>query len=277
MKVNRTPEEAGLRVLATADAECCCDEVADLPVLKAPWSGKERPVISAARRRRNKERHRRTRVTRAGRECQVRIVVPVKRMTRRGVIIYNGGSVRRIQIGETRSILMKRVVNAGRVVAEVGVRCVERKSVIARNGSSRILQRDVNSDRVSTISSKDLCCVLFEDSNDFACFSPVADVDDRGEYRLEYIPRIKNITSISGPAYRMTYPAYNVAAQKAATSRYDSHGSFVVHDIKPTSLFSGRRYGCECASPRVICGGVATSKGDFLCTITVDLCFDAAA
>ena len=26
----------------------------------------------------------------------------------------------------------------------------------------------------------------------------------------------------------------------------------------------------------MICGGVATSKGDFLCTITVDLCFAEA-
>lgn len=34
--------------------------------------------------------------------------------------------------------------------------------------------------------------------------------------------------------------------------------------------------GCECANALVICGGVATSKGDFLCTMMVERCFAVA-
>lgn len=49
---------------------------------------------------------------------------------------------------------MKRVVTAGRVVADVAVRWVERKSVRAKKGSRRILQRVVKIRRVSTISSR---------------------------------------------------------------------------------------------------------------------------
>lgn len=99
---------------------------------------------------------------------------------------------------------MKRVVKAGRVVADVGVRWVDRKSVIARKGSSRVLQREVNCASVSTISSSDLCCDDEDDSTEFERFSPVADVEDRGEYLLEYMPSIKKTTKINGPAYRMT-------------------------------------------------------------------------
>jgi hypothetical protein len=40
------------------------------------------------------------------------------------------------------------------VVAEVAVLWVERKSVKRRNGSSRMLQRDVKSFKLSTISSR---------------------------------------------------------------------------------------------------------------------------
>jgi hypothetical protein len=59
---------------------------------------------------------------------------------------------------------------------------------------------------------------------------------------------------------------YSTAAQKAATRRKLSHGSPVVHVIRPTSRFSGSRNGWLYASARVICGGVASSSGDFWCT-----------
>ena len=81
-------------------------------------------------------------------------MVPKVNMTRRVVRICNGGRVRRIHNGVTSNIRMKRVVKAGRVVADVGVRCVDRKSVRRRNGSSSRLHRVVNSLSVSTISSK---------------------------------------------------------------------------------------------------------------------------
>lgn len=69
-------------------------------------------------------------------------------------MMRRGGKVKAIQIGVTARIRTNRVVSAGRVVALVAVRCVDKKSVISRSGSSRILQRDVNSLRVSTISSR---------------------------------------------------------------------------------------------------------------------------
>ena len=49
---------------------------------------------------------------------------------------------------------MKRVVKAGRVVANVAVRCVERKSVREMKGSRRRLHLVVKMRRVSTISSR---------------------------------------------------------------------------------------------------------------------------
>lgn len=59
-----------------------------------------------------------------------------------------------IQSGRTNSIRTKSRVSAGRVVADVAVLCVERKSVRRRNGSSRMLHREVSNFSVSTISSK---------------------------------------------------------------------------------------------------------------------------
>lgn len=119
-------------------------------------------------------------VTRAGRECHVRIVVPVKRMMRLVVMMYRGGRVSAAQTGVTRRIRMKRVVRAGRVVAEVGVRCVLRKSVREMKGSRRMLQRLVSCCSVSTISSKDLWCSDEEEASEGtrlcpleSCFSPV--------------------------------------------------------------------------------------------------------
>lgn len=102
----------------------------------------------------------------------------------------------------------------------------------------------------------------------------MVDVEESGEYRLEYMPKMSRTTTMSGPAYRSMSPPYIVAAQKAATSRKDSQGSSVLHDSSPASLLSGSRNGCEYASARVICGGVATSKGDFLCTMMVERCFE---
>jgi hypothetical protein len=151
---------------------------------------------------------------------------------------------------------MKRTVRAGLVVADVAVRCVERKSVKRRNGSSRMLQRDVNSFRLSTISSRLLWCLMsLSDSALLCCFcpfSPVHPVDESGEYLRVYMPRIKPDTTMMGPAYRVTTSPYMTTAQKVATKRKLSHGSPVVHVNSPTSLFSGRMKGCEYASTRVI-------------------------
>lgn len=66
------------------------------------------------------------------------------------------GMVSKSHSGVIKKIRIKSVVNAGLVVADVGVRWVERKSVRRRNGSSKRLQRAVNSRSVSTISSRDL-------------------------------------------------------------------------------------------------------------------------
>lgn len=177
--------------------------------------------------------------------------------------------------GVTRRIRMNRVVNAGRVVADVGVLCVERKSVRRRKGSRRRLQRLVNSRNVSTISSSDLCCRRFPLSLGsllWPCFSPVWVVDESGEYLLEYIPIISPATKIIGPAHSMILLPYNTMAQKPATIRKLSHGSPVLHDKRPTNLFRGNKKGCEYARALVTCGGVAISRGDFLCTMMVDLC-----
>ena len=170
---------------------------------------------------------------------------------------------------------MNRVVNAGRVVAEVGVLCVERKSVKRRKGSRSRLQRLVNSRNVSTISSRDLCCRRFPlslGSRLWPCFSPVWVVDESGEYLREYIPIINPATKMIGPAHSMILLPYSTIAQKPATRRKLSHGSPVLHDKRPTNLFRGNRNGCEYARALITCGGVAISRGDFLCTMIVDLC-----
>ena len=126
-------------------------------------------------------------VTRAGRECHERMVVPVKRMMRLVVMMYRGGRVSATQSGVTRRMRMKRVVRAGRVVADVGVLCVLRKSVREMKGLRRMLQRLVSCCRVSTISSRLLWCGD-EDASEGTrlCplgsrFSPVREVEDRGE------------------------------------------------------------------------------------------------
>jgi hypothetical protein len=162
---------------------------------------------------------------------------------------------------------MKSTVNAGLVVADVAVLWVERKSVRRRKGSNSMLQREVNSLNVSTISSKLLWwAMLLSDSSrlcPFCPFSPVQPVDESGEYLREYMPSIRPATTMIGPAHLVTTSPYNTTAQNPATKRKLAHGSSVVHVKSPTSLVSGKRNGCEYASTRVICGGVATSNGDF--------------
>lgn len=93
--------------------------------------------------------------TRAGLECHERIKVPTTKTTRFVVIIRSGARVSVNQIGINISRRRNSAVNAGRVVAEVAVVCVLRKSVSLKRGSSRILQRDVKSWRAATISSSD--------------------------------------------------------------------------------------------------------------------------
>lgn len=173
-----------------------------------------------------------------------------------------------IQIGVTKSIRIRSVVRAGLVVAEVAVLCVERKSVSCRSGSRSTLHLEVNIFRVSTISSNVFWCFVFVISDStllwpFFCFSPVQPDDESGEYRREYIPSIKPITTTTGPANLIMTSPYNTVAQKLATSKKLSQGSSVVHVNNPTILLRGRRNGCEYAKARVICGGVAKSSGDF--------------
>jgi hypothetical protein len=170
-------------------------------------SATSKPVMIAVDLRTNLDRQRMVRVTRAGLECQLNITVPRKRMTRFVVMIYRGGRVRRIQTGVTSNIRINRVVSAGRVVAEVAVRCVDRKSVNLKNGSSKMLHLDVKSFSVSTISSRLLCCRINSESPllcPFCTFSPVVAVEDKGEYLREYMPRIKTVTTTTGPTHRIT-------------------------------------------------------------------------
>lgn len=77
------------------------------------------------------------------------------------------------------------------------------------------------------------------------------------------MPDISNTTAINGAAHLMTTSPYRVTAQKPQTKRKLSHGSPVVQDNRPTALFSDNKNGWEYASTLVICGGVATSNGDF--------------
>jgi hypothetical protein len=206
----------------------------------------------------------------------VRKSVPATRTNRLVVIIWIGWRVRRIHSGVTRRIRIKRVVRAGLVVAVVAVRWVERKSVSSRRGSRRTLHLEVNSLSVSTISSRVFWCFVFVISESAFlcpfCVSAVQPVEDRGEYRREYIPSINPTTITIGPAHLITASPYRTTPQNPATSRKLSHGSPLVHVSNPTSLLSGNRKGCEYAKARVICGGVAINSGDFWCTRMVDRC-----
>lgn len=198
-------------------------------------------------------------------------------MSRFVVIIWIGGIVNRNQTGVTRSILMRRVVRAGLVVADVAVLCVERKSVSWRRGSKSTLHLEVKTLRVSTISSNVFWCFVLVISESaflcfFVCFSTVKPVDESGEYRLEYIPNIKPMTTTTGPAHLNNMSPYRMIPQNPATSKKLSHGSPLVHVSNPANLFRGRRNGCEYAKALVICGGVAMSNGDFWWTRIVERC-----
>jgi hypothetical protein len=87
------------------------------------------------------------------------------------------------------------------------------------------------------------------------------------------MPSINPDTTIMGPAYLVTASPYMTTAQKLATRRKLSHGSPVVHVTSPANLFRGSMKGCEYASTRVICGGVAASRGDFWCTSMAERSF----
>ena len=165
MKVKRIPGESVFRFLAIEAAISCAvgglvRAVEDgFPSLDDELSvgsepGNDKPVIAAEIRRIRRLLQRRVRKTRAGRECHVRLMVPMTRMTRLEVIIRKGGRVKRIHSGVTIRIRMKRFVSAGRVVAVVAVTWVERNSVSDSHGSSKILQREVKSFSSSMISSK---------------------------------------------------------------------------------------------------------------------------
>ena len=212
---------------------------------------------------------------RAGRECQLRNSVPTAKITRRVVIIWINGRARRVHTGVTRRMRKNKEVRAGLVVADVGVLCVDKKSVNCSRGSRSTLHLDVNTFNVSTISSRLFWCLIEPSEISLLCpgsLSPVNPVEDSGEYRREYIPSIKPTTTTTGPAQRIAASPYSVRAQKPAMRRKLSHGSLLVHDSKPASLFRGRMNGWENANARVIWGGVATSRGDFWWTRMVDRC-----
>lgn len=165
MNVNFTPAASGLLFAADEAARCAFSWYSDCffggtsgristgdcgVSVSVKWS----PVTIVQNLRMLADLHRIALDTLAGRECQVKNIVPVTSAIRFVVIIAIGCSVKRIHTGVTSKIRIKSVVRAGRVVADVAVRCVERKSVSSSRGSSRTLHLDVNIFRVSTISSK---------------------------------------------------------------------------------------------------------------------------
>ncbi len=83
---------------------------------------RDRPVRVEKTRRISKERQSMMRDTRAGPECQDRASVPNVSTTRCVVMRRSGGKVRRYHTGVSSKMRMKRLVSAGRVVAEVAVR-----------------------------------------------------------------------------------------------------------------------------------------------------------
>ena len=120
-------------------------------------------------------------------------------------MIRIGGEANIVQKGETRSMRMNKLVSAGLVVAEVAVRCVDRKSVSCKKGSSNMLHLEVMTLNVSTISSRLFWCLIPPSDCSFLCpfcFSPVHPVEDSGEYLREYMHRMRMTTSTIGPAQR---------------------------------------------------------------------------
>ena len=106
---------------------------------------KLRPVILSQTSRIIADRQRIVRVTRAGRECHDKNVVPTNITTLRGVIIRNGEEQRVIQIGDTKRIRMKRVIKVGPMVAVVGDWPTDKKAARLEKGSVRTARRADNS------------------------------------------------------------------------------------------------------------------------------------
>jgi len=106
------------------------------------------------------------------------MTVPTQNTIRLAVINRSGGSVKAYQNGEAKNIRTNAIVNAGRVVAEVAVCGVERKSVNSKNGASKMLQRPVKACRVETISSRDLRCSTGSVPVFSATKVPCAQLDD---------------------------------------------------------------------------------------------------
>lgn len=230
-------------------------------------------------RRTVSDRQRIVRETLAGRECQLSAKVPSVRTTLLVVMMRIGGKESVIQKGVTSNIRMKRLVSAGLVVAEVAVRCVDRKSVSCKQGSSIMLHLVVRIDRVSTISSKVFWCFMLLPSEGRLlwpfCFSPVQPVEDKGEYLRANIPNMRPTISKIGPVHLMMLSPYSTIAQNPAIRRKLSQGSPLDHDSSPAALVMGSMKGWEKASARVTVGGVATSRGDFRWTRMVERCFVA--
>ena len=88
------------------------------------------PVSCSHAQRIVNERHNIVRVTFAGRECHDNINVPVVMITLRPVIIWSGQTANSSHSGVTASVRSARDVNAGAVVAVVGVRPTERNVII---------------------------------------------------------------------------------------------------------------------------------------------------
>jgi len=131
------------------------DEVVNpfCPVVPAVGLSNSRPVAHSARHRTMALRQSSVLDTLIGRECQDNKTVPTINATRFVVMMRHGGSVRRIHTGVVATSRQNMVVRAGRVVALVAVRDVDRKSVISRRGSRSMLHLVVNILSVSTISS----------------------------------------------------------------------------------------------------------------------------
>jgi hypothetical protein len=203
--------------------------------------GRLRPVRREIAERTARLRQRIVRLTRAGRECQVKIIVPRTKTRRLVVMIRSGGSVSAIQMGVNAKIRINSVVNAGLVVADVALDWVERYSVNPKKGSKITSQRPVKLCSVSSISSRLFRCS--ESARFLFLSTPLQRVLDNGEYLLEYMPIIKPATNTTGPAHRSTSSPYSTTNQKHTTSRKLSQGSSVVQLRSPTRWFSGRMKG----------------------------------
>lgn len=116
------------------------------------------------------------------------------------------------------------MVSTGRVVVVVAVTVVDRNLVKDKKGSKKMFNRVVKEDNVSSISSN----VVGAGSS---------------RYLLKNIPKTNSATATTFPAQRNPTSPYKTAAQKAATTRKLSQGSFVVQVSRPATQFNPERYG----------------------------------